>query len=41
MKTLRLPLMHDISNKYCIGQYSITNEFVELTDNDIKRLLTK
>ena len=30
MKTLRLPHMHDISN-----------EFVELTVNDIKRLLNE
>lgn len=41
MKTLRLPLMCDISNIYCIGYYSINNESVELTVNDIKRLLNK
>lgn len=41
MKTLRLPLVHDISNKYCTGYYYISNEFVELTANDINRLLNK
>lgn len=41
MKKLRLPVMHDISNEHCIGYYSISNEFVQVTANDIKRLLNE